>query len=226
MAINRRSTAALAALLFAASGCLLKEVNHTWYLDPASGAVTWTVFEHDVRSDAATLADRTVEELQYWNAVQTESHPVAMGLREFGGLDLRTRVIRSRVPYSVVTDATFPTIDELGQRLIVLAGLTGSSQLERDGDVVQWTLTVRDPHAEEESSSSDAVSALLAEFNTLRVVLADGRFVEPAVGFTLDADRRVARFQEPDVRDEDAFMELRLRWTVPGAAARPAQPAS
>jgi hypothetical protein len=157
--------------------------------------------------------------------VQTESHPVANGLREFGGLDLRTRVLRSRVPYSVVTDATFPTIDELGQRLIVLAGLTGSSQLERDGDVVQWTLTVRDPHAEE-SSSSDAVDALLSEFNTLRVVLADGRFVEPAVGFTLDADRRVASFQEPDVHDEDAFMELRLRWKAPGAAARPVQPAS
>jgi hypothetical protein len=224
MAINRRSTAALTALLFAASGCLLKEVNHTWYLDPVSGAVTWTVFERDVRSDAATLADRTIEELQYWNAVQTESHPVANGLREFGGLDLRTRVIRSRVPYSVVTDASFPAIDELGRRLMALAGLPGSSLLERDGDAVQWTLLVRDPHAED-PSPSDAVSALLGDLLGLRVVLTEGRF-ESGVGFTFDADKRVARFEEPDEGVEQVMMELRLRWKWPGAAAGPVQPAS
>jgi hypothetical protein len=224
MAINRRSAAVLAALLVAASGCLMKKVEHTWYLDPVSGEVTWTVFEHDVRSDAATLADRTAEELEYWNGVQTESHTVAMGLRELGGLDVRTRVIRSRVPYSVVTDATFPTIDELGRRLVVLAGFTGTSTLERDGDVLQWTLSVRDPHAEE-AVSSETVTELLGDLDSLRVVLTEGRF-ESAVGFTFDSDQRVASFEEPEQPDEDVIMELRLRWTVPGAAARPPQPAS
>lgn len=212
MAINWRSGIVLGGLALAASGCLLKNVEHTWYLDPASGVVTWTVVENDVRSDAATQADRTVEELGYWNAVQTESHPVAMGLRELGGVDLRTRVIRSRVPYSVVTDATYPTIDDLGRRIIAAAGLMGSSDLEHEGDIVQWTMSVRDPHAED-SPVSEAVTELLTHLDTLRVVLTEGRF-ESGIGFTFDSDKRLARFEEPENQDEDVMVVLRLRWTL------------
>jgi hypothetical protein len=128
------------------------------------------------------------------------------------------------VPYSVVTDASFPAIDDLGRRLITLAGASGSSLLERDGDAVRWTLLVRDPHAED-PSPSDAVSALLGDLLGLRVVLTEGRF-ESGVGFTFDADKRVARFEEPDEKDEQVMLELRLWWKALGAAARPVQPAS
>ena len=212
MAINWRSGAAVAVLALAASGCLLKNVEHTWYLDPATGLVTWTVFENDVRSDAATEADRTVEELGYWNGVQTESHLVALGLRELGGVDLRTRIIRSRVPYSVVTDATFPGIDDIGRRLIAHAGFIGSSTLEYDGNAAQWTLSVRDPHAEDEPGS-EGVGELVLHLDSLRIVLTEGRF-ESGQGFTFDSDKRIARFEEPEDVDENAQVVLRLRWVV------------
>jgi len=214
VAINWRSVTVVAALGLLTSGCLLKNVAHTWYLEPLSGEVTWTVFEHDVRSDAKTSADRMAEELEYWNAVQSTTHPVAQGLREFGAPDVRTRVLRGQVPYSVITDATFPTIDELGRRLIVLTGLAGTSVLERDGDVMQWTLTVRDPHAED-TEMSEGVSALTSDFETLRVVLVEGRF-ESATGFTLDSDHRVARLDNLDDESEELMLVLQLRWTTQG----------
>jgi len=212
VAINWRKVAAVAVAALVASGCLLKKVEHTWYLEPLSAEVTWTVLEHDVRSDAKTPADRMTEELEYWNAVQATAHPVAQGFREFGALDVRTRVLRDRVPYSVITDATFPTIDEVGRRLIVLSGLTGSSVLERDGDLTQWTLTVRDPHTEE-STASEAVTALISDLDTLRVVLTDGRF-ESAKGFTLDSDCRVARIDDLDDESGELMIVLQLRWTL------------
>ncbi len=214
VAINRRNIAAVAIMGLLSSGCLLKKVDHTWYLEPTSGEVTWTVFEHDVRSDAKTFAERTVEELEYWNGVEATSHLMAQGLREFGALDVRTRVLRNRVPYSVVTDATFPTIDELGRRLIALTGLIGTSVLERDGDALQWTLSLRDPHAEE-PSFSEAVGTLTGDLDTLRVVLTDGQF-DSALGFTLDSDRRVARFDEVDDQGDDTMIVLQLRWTPAG----------
>jgi hypothetical protein len=212
MAIKWRTAAVVAATGLLASGCLLKKVEHTWYLEPLTGEVSWTVHETDVRSDAKTPADRMAEELEYWNAVQATTHPVAQGLREFGALDVRARILRDRVPYSVITDATFPTIDELGRRLVMLLGLAGTSVLERDGDVMQWTLSVRDPHAEE-ITVSDAVTALTSELDTLRVVLAEGR-LESDAGFTLDSDSRVARIDDIDAESGELMIVLQLRWTT------------
>lgn len=195
------------------AGCLLKTTVHTWYLEPATGEVTWTVLEQDVRSDAKTAEDRHAEESAYWADVQAGTHVPARAFRELNAANLRTRVLRSRVPFSVVTDATFTTIDELGRRLIPLSGLSGSSVLERDGDSLQWTMAVRDPHAEE-PSASEAVSGLLADLDTLRVVLVSGQF-ESGVGFTLESDRRVARFVDPSGEaGDDPLIMLRLRWKV------------
>jgi hypothetical protein len=212
VAINWRIMTGVAVMGLLVSGCLLKKVEHTWYLEPQSGEVTWTVFEHDVRSDAKTFADRTAEELEYWNGVEATNHLVARGFREFGAMEVRTRILRNRAPYSVVTDASFPTIDELGRRLITLSGLTGTSVLDRDGDVMSWTLSVYDPHTEEQSSS-EAVTALLSDVDTLRVVLTSGQF-ESVTGFGLDSDRRVANLEEIDDQGDDAMLVLQLRWTV------------
>ena len=109
---------------------------------------------------------------------------VALGLRELGGVDLRTRIIRSRVPYSVVTDATFPGIDDIGRRLIAHAGFIGSSTLEYDGNAAQWTLSVRDPHAED-APGSEGVGELVLHLDSLRIVLTEGRF-ESGQGFTFE----------------------------------------
>lgn len=190
-------------------GCLLKVDTHTWYLEPDTGEVTWMVSERDVRSDAKAAADRLNEETTWWNEVQAGSHSTARAFQRLAALDVETRVLRSRVPFHVVTEASFPAIDELGRRLILVGGLSGTSTIRREGDLVQWTMTVRDPHLAGEPSDED-VSALLGGLSELRVVLARGRF-ESATGFALEQDRRVATFEEPD--DEADVMVLQLVWT-------------
>ena len=71
---------------------------------------------------------------------------------------------------------------------------------------------MRDPHTEE-STASEAVTALISDLDTLRVVLTDGRF-ESAKGFTLDSDRRVARIDDLDDESGELMIVLQLRWTL------------
>jgi hypothetical protein len=209
----RRTFAAVAAVALVSGGCLLKDVTHTWYLDE-TGAVSWAVIEKDVRSDAQNAADRQNEELAYFQAVQTGSHPVASGLRTLGAADLRTRVLRGEVPYTVVTDGRFANLEELGQRLIMWSGLIGTSVVTRAGDTFEWTFSVRDPHAQDARPNED-VQALLNDLDKLRVVLTSGRF-ESGRLFAIGPDRRVATFDESQLKDvdEDATIVLQLKWTV------------
>lgn len=201
------------------TGCLIKDVRHIWYLDPASGALNWTVFEDDVRSDAASATDRDLEELAFWREVQAEQHATARAFRQLGAAEIRTRILRARPPYGIVTDATFPSIDELGRRLLVATGLVGSSTLAREDNAMVWTMIARDPHAEDRPPDDD-VTALIGDLDSLRIVLAHGRF-EEATGFRLDRDHRVATFTQEDVDQpvDDAMMVLRLRWTLSLAAS-------
>jgi hypothetical protein len=214
--ITALGACALAAI--AASGCLTKETTETWYVNP-SGEVTVVMLEKDVRSDANTLADRQAEESQYWLAVQQQRHPVAAGLQELGGARLRTVVLRDEVPYTVHTEARFSGLDELGRRMIASINVLGTSILVRDGTTWDWTMTIRDPSAPMSvSEPSDNVSAVMADIDTLRVVLVAGRF-EHAEGFELSSDRRVAslRTKEESAHDqpEEPTVKLRLVWKTP-----------
>lgn len=214
--ITALGACALAAI--AASACLTKETTETWYVNP-SGEVTVVMLEKDVRSDANTLADRRAEESQYWLAVQQERHPVAAGLQELGGDKLRTLVLRDEVPYTVQTDARFSGLDELGRRMIAAINVMGTSILTRDGDTWDWTLTIRDPSSPMSvSEPSDNVNAVMADMDTLRVVLVAGRF-EHAEGFDLSSDRRVATLQTEDkfthAQPEEPTVKLRLVWKTP-----------
>jgi hypothetical protein len=204
---------ALAALIMAATGCLLKDTTQTWYLQPG-GSVTWTVVEANVRSDARAAFDRENEETGYWDAVKSETHPMAQAFRLLGATNVRTRIVRAEVPYTVVTDAKFLSLADLGRRLIVQTGLAGSSDLVRDGDAWQWTLTIRDPHATDSQVESDnAVMAVLESLDTLKIVLVAGRF-DSAEGFVLSSDHRVATLDEKAMNsgDENPTVLLRLRW--------------
>ena len=207
------AVAAAAALL--GSGCLLMDERHTWYLDADTGAVVWTVLTQDVRSDARTAADRDAEELAFWNEVRAENHPAARAFRQLGAGAVRTRALRPLPPFSIVTEGEFPTLDALGRGLLAETGLTGTCYLERDASSSVWTLTLRDPHAEDDLDSDDDVAALLSAFDTLRVVLVRGRF-ESASGFQLSGDRRVATISLPEDVDENVMVVLQLRWTVDG----------
>ena len=205
--------AACCAAVVLGSGCLIKEVSETWYLDE-TGAVTWVVVEKDVRSDAQAAADRQNEEQGYYDAVRREDHPVARGLRALDAARLRTRILRSELPYTVVTEGRFTNLEVLGQRMIAATGLAGTSVLVCDGAAWEWTLSVRDPHAENTKPNED-VTALMGELDKLSVVLANGRF-ESAQVFTISSDRRVATFDEDQIKDadENAVVVLRLRWTA------------
>jgi hypothetical protein len=212
--LNRRGVAVVAVCGLLAAGCLVNEERHTWHLDAAGGGVTWTVFELDVRSDAKEPADRLEEESKFWNAVRAETHGTARGFRALGASSVRTRILRDEVPFSLVTEATLPAIDELGRRLIAGFGGIGTSVLERDGDARIWTLTAHEPRdGEPHPEETEGVSGLSGLLETLRVVLPRGRF-ESAVGFDVSSDHRVAVIDKTVFEGIDKGMDvtLRLRW--------------
>lgn len=215
--VNRRGLVMVAACGLLAAGCLVNEERHTWYLNPANGSVIWTVSEHNVRSDEKDPAARLREESTFWSAVRAETHDMARGFRAVGASSVRTRILRDEVPFSIVTDASFPPIDDLGRRLIAGFGAIGTSVLERDGEARIWTLTVRCPRdGEPEPEETEGVSGLSGLFDTLHVVLPRGHF-ESAVGFDLDDDRRVAAIDKATLEgvvDDGKEVVLRLRWVI------------
>jgi hypothetical protein len=211
MTIFQRA-AFLAILGTVTSGCLLKDELHTWYVDRIGGVV-WVVTEKDVRSDAQAAADRDGEEAAYWASVKSETHHMARGLRLLGAEAMRTRVLRAESPFTVVTEGRFSGLGELGQRLIVHAGLTGSSIVTRPDGIWEWTMTVRDPHATGDSVErvDDGLTALLASLDKLQIVLVSGRF-EAATGFDLSSDRRIASLTEEAPKSDETTITLMLRW--------------
>ena len=214
MTLRHTLPALVAAALFS-GGCLLKDVSETWYI-AEDGAVTWTVIEKDVRSDAKSAVDRQNEEMGYYEAVVKEDHPIARGFRATGAADIRTRVLRGELPYTVVTEGRFTGLDVLGQRLIAATDLEGTSAIVRDGDAWEWTFSVRDADTPEgDPSANDDADALLNDMDTWQAVLAGGRF-ESAQGFTLSSDKRVATFDENQFKDaaDDVVIVLKLRWTT------------
>jgi hypothetical protein len=193
-------------------GCLQREVTETWYLDP-SGAVTWSVIEREVRSDAQDALDRQNEEEAYWMSVQRDDHPVGRGLRLLDPVAIRTIPWRREAPFTVVTEARFPSIELLGRRLIERLGWPASSVVVRADDVRTWTLTLRDPQTAGDSDHfDDDLMAIAGDLDQLRVVLTAGRF-QDAVGFTISADARVAVIAWPDgTNAERPTVVLRLTW--------------
>ena len=111
---------------------------------------------------------------------------------------------------------TFDNPAAPGERLLLAAvdGLAGASELVRDGEAWQWTMTIRDPHApDSEPDPDNSILALTGSLETLKIVLITGRF-ESAEGFTLSSDSRVATFDEKTTKAgvESWLLVLRLRW--------------
>lgn len=194
------------------AGCLLKDETTTWYLEP-TGAVTWSVAEQDVRSDAQTTIDRDNEELTYITAARARTHPMARGFAQLGSTEIRTRILRDTAPYSVVTEAKFLSLESLGQQLIVHLGLVGTSFITREAGATTWTFSVRDPHAEDAvARPDDDLSALTNDLDGLKVVLVQGKFAGVR-GFHLSPDARIATIDDLSKADENATLVLQLRWT-------------
>jgi hypothetical protein len=176
-----------------AGGCLVFDRVDTVYLEPG-GPVTWSVMHKDVRSDAASAPERQDEEVPYLLGVQAQNHDLARGFWQLTPLDVRTRILRAIAPFTVTTEARFPSLAVLGQRLIDRFGLEGTSRLESGPDGTRWTLTVRESASPNGGTDDDVeLEALVPDLDHLVIVLVSGRFVD-AQGFSVSNDGRVARF--------------------------------
>jgi len=228
--MNMTTTKTFASLLAitltsaAAGGCLLRDQFHTWYLQP-DGAVSWQVIEKDVRSDAESGRDRADEESTYINAVRQDDHPIARGFSLMAASSVRTELLRTAPPFTVVTEARFPSLGVLGEGLLAAAQQPGTSTLDRLPGGLTWTFTIRvaEPgdHADDfvatsHSHGDDPASELLNQLENLHVVLVRGSFTA-ARGFELSSDKRVATLKS----DNDSIGEtiapgtfmMRLSWT-------------
>jgi len=175
------------------AGCLLFERIDTVYVE-ADGAVTWSVIQKDVRSDAKAAPDRQEEEVPYLLAAQAKNHDLARGFWQLGPIEVRTRILRAIAPFTVTTEARFPSLAVLGQRLIDRFGLEGTSQVEWAANGTTWTLAVREaPAPRGGTEDEEALVALAPDLDHFVIVLTSGRFVD-AEGFSLSNDGRVARF--------------------------------
>ena len=196
-------------VLVASAGCLVKDSTQTWYLEP-DGSVTWVVLEKDVRSDADTAADREQEERTYIEAALKHEHSTVETLTTLGAADVSSRVLRDRVPFIVVTEGRFASLERLGQRLIEENGASGHSRLTRIGEDTEWAFELTDT----EKAGTETPGPAFETFENLKVVLATGRFVA-ARHFTLSTDGRVATIvlDEPAKEGASTPFALTLRWT-------------
>lgn len=203
----------LSILISPVAGCLLEEVAHTLILEP-DGSVLWTACQKDVRSDAKTPQERDREESEFWDLVKTGIHPVAEALREIGGAEVHTAILRDRRPFSVVTTARFESAAAMAERLIAALGVPGQAELieEARGTTLRLRLWLETADTD---SGSDAAAALLADGDDWRIVLAEGKFVE-AAGFTLRDGDTAATFAEVDekaLEDNGGVLDLTLTWS-------------
>ncbi len=197
------------------SSCLRKEIVSTWYIE-ADRRVVWSIAERDVRSDAGSPDDRDADEDDFIAAVRANDHAVARGLRQLTPAPLTSRILRDRPPFSVITEAGFPSLATLGERLIGRFGLRGSSVVAFTREGFEWTWTLDADIRVDEDSLDDDLGAVF-ESPVIQLALAQGRFLE-SPGVTLSEDHRLAKFPVNDLLDRHGKREgeattFIVRWT-------------
>lgn len=216
--VGKRSVAGVSILLALAvmvSGCLRKEMTSTWYLEPDL-SVVWSILERDVRSDESSAEDRRQAESDFVEAARQNNQPVARGLRQFSPANLRTTLLRDKPPFTAKTDASFPSLKVLGERLLGRFGLTGYSTVVFTEEGHQWTWSI-DPRAVILEDAVDEDLTALFETEVIQIALARGEFVETK-GVRLSDDRRIATFPIGDIltgldkKPSDESTVFALRW--------------
>ena len=210
-----RKLSVIAAVLLAmsAAACIKRDSAATWYVD-AAGRVTWSILERDIRSDASARGDRDAEESQFIAAVKSNQHGAAKGLARLGASQLKVTILQEKPPFTVLTEGQFPGLDEMGQRLITRFGLSGASEVIRDGNTWTWSMHISDPKASAgPESDGNELADLLGD--RLTVALREGRFLS-AVSFTLDDEARIATLKSDEklTADETGVMRFQLRWEI------------
>lgn len=206
----------LTVAVLATGGCLRKDTTSTWYLE-ADGRVVWTIEERDVRADDGSADERARLEADYLSEARQSNHQVARGLRQLTPTQLTVRVVRDRTPFHVITQATFPSLSSLGERLLSRVGLRGSSFVAFTRDGSEWTLSL-DPGSTVNEDDIDEDFSALFDPPVIRVALAEGRFIEGDSGVVVE-DGRFARVSIVDLFDDPARAKgtptvFVLRWTT------------
>jgi hypothetical protein len=192
---------ALMMVVAVSTGCLTRETVESIYME-ADGTATWTVVERDTRSDERHDAGQ-LEETDYIAAAFLGQHPMARALETLRPLRIHTEILRSSRPYTVQTEASFRSFDDLMDTFASEIGVESNSAIDvrstvvRQGTVVTWTISRRD-RRENDTASDDGrempIQALLDSFDHCRFVLTSGHFTN-AVGFEISGDGRIATMQ-------------------------------
>lgn len=220
----RRTLIGLTAAAFLAPGCLLKETNHTIYLEN-DGAVTWSVMEQLVRSDNDHAGSRRTEEEAYLNGALAGEHDVAVGFRSLQAEEVRTTILRSEAPYTVLTEARFEAPDVLARALLDQIEVPAEVTFEIEGELRRLMVRIptedrpqagpQEPDQVSDSGSREhPIGALDGTFDHYKLVLAQGRFLE-AAGFVITDGGRAAvpDDREPSISSEGT-VTLMLVWTT------------
>ena len=199
--------AALIAGALSAAACIQQETRSVMYLGP-DGSVTWSILEGDVRSDAATPAERAGEEEDYRREMLADPTPLVTWLDSLGGRAIVRTVLKDTVPFETHTSARFDRLDALLASICQTVGAQCVGTLTTDGRRTRMTV--------EEISEADAgpdtdLRTVTSAIDGLRLVLGEGTFVE-AVGFKIE-DGRTAVLED-DV--DTGPVRLVLAWEVQG----------
>ena len=215
MGLTRKAVLVAALALFT-SGCMRKEISATWYLD-SDLSVVWSVLERDVRSGSDSVDDRQREEDLFSSEARQQNQPVARGLRQLGPSSVRGRLLRDKAPFTVVTEATFPSLKVLGERLLGRLGLQGYSSVAATTDGYEWSWSI-DPNSRVQGDGIDDDFSALFESEVIRIALAEGQF-HATEGVQLSEDRRIATFPISELLEGlerasgDKSTVFVLRWT-------------
>ncbi len=198
--MKKTTVALVAAAMLLTAACIDQNTRHIFYLD-ADGAVTWTVVQEEVRSDAEDKLDRIREEREFLQAVDRDEHDVARAFDRLGALWVDTQLVRAERPYVVVTEARFESVARALEEFLLRVGLEAEAHLEAEGDRMRLTFSYRELEGQAEGSGDDeVVESLLSDHETYRFVLTEGKFID-ARGFRLEARDTAAVLVEVDEND-------------------------
>ncbi|MEP6915589.1 MAG: hypothetical protein ABJC89_08075 [Acidobacteriota bacterium] len=198
----------LIGVALASTGCLQQETTHTLYLNP-DGGVRWMAIEKDVRSDERDPSARRSEEETYLASAAAGTHDLGRAFAALAPTGQRTRILRAQRPFIVITEAEFPGVRELFERLLEDLRVPGQVTMTHAGGLTTLRIHADMVAARSDDGERDSpVVALCEELAAFRFVLTSGRFVS-AEGFTLSDDGTTATIAE-----SLAAQEVSLGWKL------------
>ena len=197
------------------TGCLQKDTTSTIYIG-ADGRIEWIVLDRQVRSDEKDAAKRWAEEQAYIDAVWSGRDNVTKSFKALGGTNVRTQVLRDKVPYDVVRSANFDNLGKLFARELARCGVPHRSEYKTTGTVTTWTLAIQvepEPPAVEGCDEDGPLDGLSDAINHLEVVLESGAFTN-AVGFKkVASDKMVLDDVSSDtIKKNGGWVIVSLTW--------------